>query len=147
GTDARLFMVREPAERDLLARVDVLGRDQGQNLLRARDRARNDGALYDGRGGHPAVRDEVGTGSTRGDVPLRDEHLHGGLALLDVTLVVGDVERRQQRRDEREADCDCDVANTVGHAAGFLFVFYSRRSWVLLVRLPDLTTQPRMLIE
>ena len=126
----------EAAERDLLAGVDLLRDQERANLVGARDRAGDDGALHDVLDVSIMLfADDVGAGCPLRDVVRRDVDLDGALALADVTLVVRDVERRQQRRDERKRNGDGDVADAVGH---------SRRSLVVLVRVPDVTIQPRM---
>jgi hypothetical protein len=49
---------------------------------------------------------------------------HVPFAVLDAPLVVRDVERRQERGDDRKYDCDPDVPKSISHGGGFSFSFW-----------------------
>ena len=121
-----LDVVREPAERHLLAGVDRRRRHEVLHLVGVRDRAGHDGPLDDLRRRQHVVLQDVRAGRADGDVALRDEDRDGALAVLHVPLVVGDVEQREHRRGERKPGGDDDVADAIGHG-GVCFLFVRER--------------------
>src|SRR5205823_7554659 len=98
---------------DLLAGVDVLARDQFADVVRASNRAGDNGALYDLLRRDPPVPDEVRAGCSLRNVPLGREDRHGAFALTDVALVARDVERREEHRDEPDPDTDRESSYAV----------------------------------
>ena len=105
----------EAPGRDLLAGVDRLDGDQAVDLVRLRDRARHDTAPCHVLDTERVPVRHSGAGSSEGDVVRSDIDRNSLLAVLDGSLVVRDVERRQESSDDRKRHGDSDIADSVRH--------------------------------
>ena len=120
GSDPLLLRGAEAPGRDLLARVDGLDGDQVVDLVRLRDRTRDHAPPRHVLDAQHVALCNVRAGGSERDVVRGDVDGNLLLALLDVSLVVRDVKRRQQGGDDRKRDRDADVAKSICHGGGSL---------------------------
>src|SRR5215218_2242012 len=136
GLDPLLAERLEPAQRHLLALVELLGCDQLRDLVRLRDRSRHDVPPGDLDGLQQVPVADLAAG--RADRDLSRGHVYRDelLAGLDAVLVIRDVEDRQQRSQDGERHRDPDISNSVTHRGGFSPSLYSGYSTSWTARAP-----------
>src|SRR4029453_197993 len=95
--DPLLARWREAAGRDLLLRVDLLGRDLALKLVGIPDPAWDERAARHCLGLQHVLLDDLRAGRAGGNIASGDEHVDLVLAVLDVALVVHPVDEGPRR--------------------------------------------------